>query len=135
LIEGAHEGHGLGTRFLRHVSRTVLLLHLVDIGGLSGRDPLHDYEAINRELACFDAELAGKPQVVVGNKIDLLASPSERESVRKKFAEQGVHLWLISAATGEGVAELVDEVGYRVRALRRTQAEREAAEAFMADHG
>ena len=80
LIEGAHAGHGLGFRFLRHVSRTAVLIHLLDASGLSGRDPLADLDTINRELARFDPELAKKPQVVVANKIDLVSSPEASRS-------------------------------------------------------
>src|SRR5439155_768103 len=71
LIEGAHAGHGLGTRFLRHLSRTAVLVHLLDVSGLTGRDPLADFEALNRELALTSPELARKPQIVVAGKLDL----------------------------------------------------------------
>src|SRR5207249_1011506 len=71
LIEGAHAGHGLGTRFLRHLARTAVLVHLLDISGLTGRDPLADFEALNRELALASRELAQKPQIVVAGKLDL----------------------------------------------------------------
>ena len=84
LIEGAHEGHGLGDRFLRHVSRTALLVHLLDASGLSGRDPLDDFDVINRELALFDPALAAKPQIVVANKIDS-APPEALAELRAAF--------------------------------------------------
>ena len=71
LIEGAHEGHGLGTRFLRHLSRTAVLVHLLDVSGLTDRDPLDDFDVINRELALASPALAAKPQIVVANKLDL----------------------------------------------------------------
>jgi GTP-binding protein len=129
LIEGAHGGHGLGDRFLRHVSRTSLLIHLVDGGGLSGRDPLADFDVINRELGLFDAELASKPQIVAANKIDLVVSPRARAELSERFRERGVRVRLISAASGEGVTELMREAGGEVQALRRHEAER------LAGHG
>jgi GTP-binding protein len=121
LIEGAHAGHGLGTRFLRHVARTAILLHMVDVSGVSERDPLADFDAINRELALFDAALAAKAQIVVGNKIDL--QPQEdRDAIARRFAARGVRLWPISAATGAGVSALIHEVGRRVEEERRSAA-------------
>ena len=121
LIEGAHEGHGLGDRFLRHVSRTSLLLHLLDASGMSGRDPLDDFDVINRELALYDPAVAAKPQVVAANKIDA-APPDLLASLRERLAARGIELWRISAATGAGVTELVRELATHVRAARRTQA-------------
>lgn len=118
LIEGAHRGRGLGDRFLRHLSRTSLLIHLLDISGLTGRDPVDDYDAINRELEAFDATLAAKPQVVVANKLDLSEARERHPAVQARFAQRGITLWAISAATGEGVAVLMREVGRRWRALR-----------------
>lgn len=122
LIEGAHVGHGLGLRFLRHVSRTRLLIHLVDGSGLSGRDPLEDFDVINRELSHFDRSLAAKPQIVALNKIDLVSAPAALDAIRERFRARGVETWLISAATGAGVAALMREVGMRVRALRQQAA-------------
>jgi len=118
LIEGAHRGRGLGDRFLRHLSRTSLLVHLIDISGLTGRDPLADYDAINRELAAFDPTLAAKPQVVVANKMDLAEARARYPAVRAQFAARGIELRAISAVTGEGVPALMREVGRRWRALR-----------------
>jgi GTP-binding protein len=131
LIEGAHEGHGLGDRFLRHVSRTAFLLHLIDGSGLSGRDPLNDFDVINRELQHFDAALAAKPQVVAVNKVDLVATAEELDELRERFRARGVDLWLISAATGRGVGELVNELGTRVQQRRQAG----AAEGRLIDHG
>jgi GTP-binding protein len=119
LIEGAHEGHGLGDRFLRHVSRTALLLHVVDGSGLGGRDPLEDFDVINRELRHFDAALAAKPQVVAANKVDLVTEPQRLDDLSERFRARGVELRLISAATGRGVTELVNELGTRVQNARR----------------
>lgn len=119
LIEGAHEGKGLGDRFLKHVERTRLLIHLIDLGP-TGRDPLADYEIINRELRSFSPTLAEKPQIVVGNKIDLL-SDEERQAMKERFAAQGIELRLISAVTGEGTRELVYECYRRLEELKALQ--------------
>lgn len=118
LIEGAHRGLGLGQRFLRHLSRTTLLVHLIDVSSLTGRDPLADYDAINHELEAFDAALAAKPQVVAANKLDLAEARERYAALRARFAQRGVELWGISAATGDGVPALIREVGRRWRALR-----------------
>jgi len=110
LIEGAHLGAGLGHRFLRHVERTDLLLHILDISWMPERDPIREYEAINRELKMFNAELAGKRQIIVINKIDL---PVVRENLPKVlpwFADRGLKVFPISAATGEGIPPLLDEI-------------------------
>ena len=76
LIEGAHAGHGLGDRFLRHVERTKVLVHLVDVSGASGREPVEDFDIIRNELRLFNPEVAAKPQIVVANKIDALDEPA-----------------------------------------------------------
>jgi GTP-binding protein len=110
LIEGAHEGAGLGHRFLRHVERTRLLVHLLDPCRPPASDSLADYDAINRELALFDPELAGKPQIVVVNKIDRTDVKDLLPQIRQTFTERGVNVFPISAATGEGIPELLDEI-------------------------
>jgi GTP-binding protein len=122
LIEGAHRGHGLGDRFLRHLSRTTLLIHLIDSSGLSGRDPLDDYDKINFELRAFDERLGAKPQIVVANKLDLAEARERYPEVRARFAARGVELRAISAATGEGVADLMRAVGRRWLATRSSAA-------------
>jgi GTP-binding protein len=118
LIEGAHTGHGLGDRFLRHISRTSLLLHILDASGMSGRDPLDDFDVINRELALFDPVVAAKPQLVAANKIDA-ADPAFLDDVRRRFSARGIELWCVSAATGDGVTEIVRELARRIRAARQ----------------
>lgn len=110
LIEGAHRGAGLGDRFLRHVERTKLLLHLVDVSSLSGRDAVSDYEAINRELGAYDAGLAARPQIVVATKLDALDEPERLERLRRRAEEEGKPFYAISSATREGVRELVNGV-------------------------
>jgi GTPase len=107
LIPGAHRGEGLGDRFLRHLLRTRLLLHLVDLSGLAGEDPLIVTESIDRELALFDAALAALPRIVVGNKIDLAESRANLARVEDALRRRGAEFRAISAATGVGVAELV----------------------------
>lgn len=118
LIEGAHAGHGLGTRFLRHIERTRLLVHLVDVSA-TGRDPVHDFEVIVRELECFSATLRQKPMTVVANKIDLLDSPVRLERLRAFCAERQLPCLAISALTGEGLVPLVQHLAARLRALPR----------------
>jgi len=107
LIPGAASGAGLGIRFLKHVERTRALLHLVTLDPGEGRDPLGDFDAINAELAKFDPKLAARPQIVVMAKADL---PDVREAwtkTKRRFSRRGIELKLISAATGEGVRELL----------------------------
>jgi GTP-binding protein len=115
LIEGAHRGAGLGDRFLRHVERTKLLLHLVDVSSLSGRDPVRDYDIINRELAAYDAEIAARPQLVVATKLDALDEPARLEALRQRAAADGKSFFAISSATGAGLRELVFAVGERLK--------------------
>src|SRR5215831_2763408 len=106
LIEGAHEGHGLGDRFLRHVERTALLLHLVDVSSFSGRDPVADYETVNRELASYNPSLTDRPQIVVATKIDALDEPERLDHLRERVKSDGRKCFAISSATGAGVREL-----------------------------
>ncbi|MBV9958706.1 MAG: GTPase ObgE [Acidobacteria bacterium] len=110
LIEGAHQGAGLGDRFLRHVERTKLLLHLVDVSSSSGRDAVSDYEIINRELEAYNEDLAARPQIVVATKTDALDEPERLENLRQRAAADGRAFYAISSATREGVRELVGAV-------------------------
>jgi GTPase len=103
LIEGAHLGHGLGIQFLRHVERTRLLVHLVDVSDSSGREPVQDFHVILNELASFSQELAAKPMFVVASKIDVAQDSDRIESVRKLAEEQGLPFYAISAVTGQGI--------------------------------
>ena len=107
LIPGAAEGAGLGIRFLKHVERTRALLHLLSLDYAEGREPLADFDAINAELVKFDPELAKRPQVVAMSKGDLPEVQEAWKKAKKKFARRGVDLKLVSAATGEGVRELL----------------------------
>lgn len=106
LIEGAHQGKGLGDRFLKHVERTRLLVHLVDLANWEGRDPFEDFRKINRELQAFSPDLAQKPQVVFGTKVDLLEDTHIQEHVRR-FSQAGIELSPLSAVTGAGIDELL----------------------------
>jgi GTPase len=114
LIEGAHEGHGLGTRFLRHIERTRVLAHLVDVSEASGRDPVHDFEVVLRELARFSPDLAAKPMLIVATKLDVAQDPARLEALRRHAAERGLPFLAISSVTGQGIPELIYALGERV---------------------
>jgi len=107
LIEGAHTGAGLGTRFLRHIERTRLLAHLVDTSDGSDRDPVHDFEIICGELTAFSQELATKPMIVVAAKLDATTDRTRLEQLRTYCASRGLEFHAVSSATGEGIVELV----------------------------
>lgn len=110
LIEGAHEGMGMGIKFLRHVERTAVLLHIVDISREDSRGAWHDFEVINTELGCFNAEMLKKPQIVAISKKDL---PSTETKLKKEFdffAQKGIKLFSYSAVTGKGIPELIREM-------------------------
>lgn len=117
LIEGAHTGAGLGDRFLRHIERTKLLLHLVDVSSVSGRDAVSDYETVNRELASYNEALATRPQFVVATKIDALDEPERLESLKQKAIEDQKPFFAISSATGQGVRELVNAMAAKLEEL------------------
>ena len=117
LIEGAHAGAGLGDRFLRHIERTKLLLHLVDVSSVSGRDAATDYETVNRELASYNEELATRPQFVVATKIDALDEPERLESLKQKAIEDQKPFFAISSATGSGVRELMNAITAKLEEL------------------
>jgi GTP-binding protein len=106
LIEGAHEGRGLGDRFLKHLDRTKVLIHLVDVSGASGRDPVDDFETIRRELALFNEELASKPQIVAATKMDAVSDTSEVDALEAHVTSQGLPFIRISAVSGRGLDEL-----------------------------
>jgi len=107
LIEGAHEGAGLGTRFLKHIERTRLIAHLVDTSDANDRDPVKDFEIIERELASFSATLAEKPMIVVATKLDATTNRERLEALRAYAAKRGLEFHAISSATGEGIVPLV----------------------------
>ncbi len=121
LIEGASEGAGLGDRFLRHVERTKLLLHLVDVSSISGRDPVEDYEAINRELKNYDIDLSNRPQIIVATKLDALDDEERLEKLRVKAKKDGREFFEISAVTRQGTQELVFAVSARLDEITKTE--------------
>lgn len=113
LIEGASDGVGLGHDFLRHVERCRLIIHIVDVSGIEGRDPIEDFEIINRELANFSEELSSRPQIVAGNKCDM-ATPEQIAAFKDYAEEQGYRFFRISAATTQGTQDLIDAVATMV---------------------
>ncbi len=110
LIEGAHEGHGLGIRFLRHVERTRLLAHMVDVSESSGRDPVHDFEVVMNELSSFSPTLVAKPMVVVATKIDVAQDSDRVESLKKMAGSKGLPFHAISSVTGKGISRLTSAI-------------------------
>ena len=110
LIDGASEGVGLGHDFLRHIERTKILIHVVDVSGIEGRDPIEDYEKINAELAKYSEKLARKRQVVAANKIDLLGDSDNLERLMDYMTDHGVEVYPICAMTGEGMDKLLERV-------------------------
>ncbi len=116
LIEGAHEGVGLGHQFLRHVERTRLILHVIDMAGSEGRDPYEDYVAINRELELYNEKLATRPQIVVANKMDLPEGAENLAEFKQKVGSE-VQIISISAATRMGIQELIYAVADRLETL------------------
>jgi GTP-binding protein len=120
LIKGASEGHGLGTRFLKHVERTDLFLHLVDLSDLQSGDPLENFAMINRELLRHKPELLDKTQLVVLSKIDITEVRARMAEVIPYFSSRGYRVFPISAVTGEGVKELVTAVSGELERMRQT---------------
>ena len=129
LIEGAHDGHGLGIQFLRHIERTRLLVHLVDVSDASGRpDVVKDVEVILGELASFGAHLEDKPMIMVASKIDVVNK--EKLAALKRYCKKHkVKLYEISAVTGKGIEELKFAIAKEVDALRQQPSRLAEAEA------
>jgi GTPase len=127
LIEGAHQGHGLGHRFLSHLERTKVLVHLVDVSSGSGRDPVEDFDVIVRELRLFPGRdaagerLQDKPMIVGANKIDALDEPDRLERLRRHLQQAAVPLYAVSAATGDGVPALLEAMWTAVSARPSTE--------------
>jgi GTP-binding protein len=120
LIEGAHRGHGLGHQFLRHLDRTKVLVHLVDVSEATGRDAVEDLETVRRELLLFDPALAGKPQIVAANKIDV-GDPLKIEALSRRASELGAPFVRVSGVTGSGVSELLEMAWRRLTAERQSR--------------
>jgi len=133
LIEGASTGAGLGDRFLRHIERTQVLVHLLDCGAMlaEGRDLLHDYEAIRRELGCYRPQLLERPEIVAINKVDLLTGAADLEEIGRiesDLASRGCEVQRISNATGSGIRELVVAMWRALDASRRPDTARAATQ-------
>ncbi len=110
IIEGAHEGTGLGIQFLRHIERTKILVHLLDLSPMTQRDPTEDYEKLNNELKSYSEELSKKTQIVALNKIDITEAREDLARIEEHFHNLGIKTFPISSATGEGTKELIWEV-------------------------
>jgi len=108
LIEGAHDGHGLGHQFLRHIERTKVIIHLVDVSGASGRDPVEDLDTIRKELELYNPELLTKPHLVAANKIDAVDDPKRITALEKRAKKLKLQFFQISAVAGTGVKELIE---------------------------
>jgi GTP-binding protein len=106
LIEGAHLGHGLGIQFLRHIERTKLLAHLVDVSEMSGRDPVQDFHVVMEELGQFSEDLLKKPMILVATKVDVAQDQERLESLRGLAREKGLAFYEISSVTGLGLEPL-----------------------------
>ncbi|HEU0121905.1 MAG TPA: GTPase ObgE [Bryobacteraceae bacterium] len=119
LIEGASEGHGLGTQFLRHVERTRLLVHLVDVGDFTGREPARDFEIICHELASYSDILAAKPMILVASKIDAAQDPDRIAAIEAIAKENGLEFHKISSATGQGIEALKLAIAARLAVTPR----------------
>ena len=129
LIEGAHSGHGLGHRFLSHLERTKVLVHVVDVSSATGRDAVTDFDVISRELALFPGRdaagerLADKPMIAAANKIDVLDEPERLEQLQRHLQSIGVPLYPVSAATGAGLDRLLEAIWREVASARERAAE------------
>jgi GTP-binding protein len=119
LIEGAHRGLGLGHQFLRHLERTQVLVHVVDVSGASGRHPVEDLDTVRRELEMFRPELAAKPQIVAANKIDAMGEERSVQDLAKRAGALELPFFRVSAVTGAGVPELLETVWSQLARVRR----------------
>lgn len=117
IIEGANTGIGLGHEFLRHIERTRILLHIVDISGTEGRNPVEDFDIICEEMEKFNPALAQKPQIAVGNKVDVLYDDSLQKEFENAMKERGIEVFFISAATHKGTQELIKLVASKLKEI------------------
>ena len=127
MIEGAHRGLGLGHRFLRHLERTKALVHVVDVSGASGRDPVADLDTVRRELELFRPEFAGRPQLVAANKIDAVDDDARVTALAKRAKSLGLPFFRISAVTGEGLPQLSEAMWRHLTADRSTLRDSESS--------
>ncbi|MBQ3379251.1 MAG: GTPase ObgE [Clostridia bacterium] len=121
LIEGASEGVGLGHDFLRHVDRCRLLIHIVDVSGSEGRDPIEDFETINRELKNYSAELSERPQIVVGNKVDIITDDALLKKFESYVRKLGYEFYTMSAATASGTREVINAAAERLSKIPKPE--------------
>ncbi len=128
LIEGASEGLGLGHEFLRHVERTRLLIHVVDVSGIEGRNPIEDFDTINNELKSYNADLESRLQIVAANKTDIITDQKMYDDFKEEIAKRGYKLFEISAATKSGVRELILHAGSCLKDIPIPEFEIEAPE-------
>jgi GTP-binding protein len=131
LIEGAHQGAGLGDRFLRHIERTKLLLHLVDVSSVSGRDAVADYLTVNHELRSYNPDLANRPQIVVATKIDALDEPERLKALKQQAAADGLSFFEISSVTNQGTKELVAAIARKLDELTESSRQADVIELAM----
>ncbi len=117
IIEGASEGVGLGIQFLRHVERTRLLLHFLDVSGQEGRNPVEDFYAINQELKKYSEKLSTRKQIIVANKVDIVQDETLQKEIKELAQKENLEMYPISAATGQGVQELIDYVANILKTL------------------
>ncbi len=121
IIEGASEGVGLGIQFLRHVERTRLLLHFLDISGVEGRNPVEDFYSINKELKKYSEKLSTRKQIIVANKVDAMQDDSLLKEVEELAKKENLEIFKISAVTREGVQELIDHVQKTLKTLPKEE--------------
>lgn len=121
LIEGAHQGKGLGHEFLRHIERTRLVIHVLDVSGMEGRDPLDDYRTINAELAAYSEQIAKRPQIVAANKMDLPEAREKFPAVKAALEAEGREVFPVSAATGEGLKALIQRAAQLLSELPKEE--------------
>ena len=121
IIEGASEGVGLGIQFLRHVERTRLLLHVIDISGIEGRDPVQDFYTINEELKSYSEKLSARKQIIVANKIDVMQDDTGLKELEELARREGLELFKISGVTGQGVSELLNRVSEVLKTLPKEE--------------
>ena len=121
IIEGASEGVGLGIQFLRHIERTRLLLHVIDVSGVEGRNPVEDFYKVNEELKKYSEKLANRKQIIVANKADIIQDEEKYKELEKVAKENNIEIFKISAATNNGLKELFNYVSTIIKDLPKEE--------------